>query len=1012
MQAWYPHNDEYVGEQLRREGRGDTWAHSRCAGVRCYDPERRCPNRVCVEVPEYRCADEACVGEAMYCARCIVAAHAQLPTHFIERWTGTHFERKRTGLKDLGLRVQLNHPPGVVCAFRRAGPGDFVLYDLTGVHEIAMDYCGCRPADGTPEGGEPMEERTQLLRSCWWPATLENPKTCATFGVLRLFHVLNCLGKLSAYDFLRGLEKCTNHDGLNRPPDRRKPFMLIMRQWREVKRMKRFKRGHDASGVRATGQGELALKCRACPQPGWNLPDNWDQIDPFYRFIYWLFLAEDANFRLSNRNVSSEALDPILGDGFGYFCKREGADGYKAHIEKHASEQEVSNCSGFQAMFMANTRRVKGLRTTGIGGVTCSRHNMWQGNGIGDLQVGERYCNMDFLLVSVLINFCLLCAVVSYDIACQFGNHFWERQSKFPAERRLTFPESYILWKVPNFHLAAHKPVCHAPFSFHFMWGAGMTHGEGVEQNWAFSNGAAASTRLMGPGSRQATLEDVFGFHNYDRVLAMHRVLPKRLAVSIKEGTKHKAAFDAFSKGLEEVRPEEVKQWKEEVLRWEMNPHPQSSQSKSPFESVQEVTLLRDIQLEIAKEEFMCTEDGVEVEREHSPGGFVTMGLQVEEVQRKLEVDVRSLKDPTAAQTLAFTKRRTALLKRIHRFRQVQGVYMPALRALLLDEQRQVYDGNGEQLPEATRLFMPSELNETIRGKACATGLPEIEARMREGEAMQALEAVRHGLRTRTMTNRYKLRNWTGQGMMTKGQGILRQINIKIHAAKLRYRYARAALLALRNHGAWEERLRILDDDDVRALNERALTDEEKAQNKHWAELGGAIVEGGVARAAALAAGEGSHTLSWIWYSAGNPSDENDSKLQEALRLEWCKAYARAKRFSEDVRLLREEMRRTITYGYTAAAGWEELARAELPGSEPMLTEGRRAYAAEHAATERATCALLEKNWAGILAKADVYLEGTAALDAEAIVTIEMDLGDELDPEEEEARLEGEEEEE
>jgi hypothetical protein len=128
---------------------------------------------------------------------------------------------------------------------------------------------------------------------------------------------------------------------------------------------------------------------------------------------------------------------------------------------------------------------------------------------------------MDFLLVSVLINFYLLCVVVSYDIICQFAIHFWDRQSQFPAQRRLTFPESYVLWKVPNFHLPAHKPVCHAPYSFHFMWGAGMTHGEGVEQNWAFSNGAAASTRLMGPGSRQATLEDVFGFHNYDRALAM-----------------------------------------------------------------------------------------------------------------------------------------------------------------------------------------------------------------------------------------------------------------------------------------------------------------------------------------------------------------------------------------------------------------------------------------------------------------------------------------------------------
>ncbi|KAJ7212395.1 hypothetical protein B0H12DRAFT_1033229 [Mycena haematopus] len=1009
MRAWYPHSDEYLAEQLRREGRGDTWVHARCASVRCNDPQRRCPNRACSEAAEYRCVDQACVGQAMFCASCIVAAHAQLPTHFIEHWTGTYFKRKRKGLKELGLRVQLNHPPGVVCAFRRSAPGDFVLYDLTGVHEIAVDYCGCRVEDGSDGGGEPLEERIQLLRACWWPATLTNPKTCATFAVLRLFQTLNCLGKLSAYDFLRGLEKCTNHDGLDKPPDRRKPFMDIVRQWRDVKRMKRFKRGHEAGGVRATPQGGLALKCRACPQPGWNLPDDWDQIEPMYRFIYWLFLAQDANFRLSNRNVSSEALDPILGDGFGYFAKREGEDGYKAHIAKHASEQEVSNCSGFQAMFMANTRRVKGLRTTGIGGVTCSRHNMWQGNGIGDLQVGERYCNMDFLLVSVLCGFYLLCVIVSYDIACQYARLFWERQKKFPSQKQLTFAPSCILWKVPNFHLPAHKPGCHAPFSFHFTWGAGMTHGEGVEQNWAFSNGAAASTRLMGPGSRQATLEDVFGYHNYDRVLAMHRVLPKRLAVSIKEGVKHQAAFEAFSKGLEESRPEEVKKWKEEVLRWEREPHPHESDLRSPFESVQEVTLLRDIQLQIAQEEFICTEDGVEIDREHSPGGFITMGLELEAVQRKLEVDMRSLRDPTPAQKLAFTKRRTALLKRIHAFRQVQGTYMPALRAMLADDQRQVYDGNGDQHPEATRLFMPSELSAHIRRGACATGLLEIEARMREGEAAQALEAVRHGLRTRTMTNRYKLRNYTGQGMMTKGQGILRHINIKIHEAKLQYRYARAALLVLRGHGAWEERLRVLGDDDVRALNERALTVEEKAQNEHWAELGGAFVEGGVARAGALAAGEGSHTLSWIWYTAGRPSDENDSKLLDALRLEWCKAYARAKRLSEDVRLLREEMRRTVAYGYTAAERWEALTEGELPGSDPELTEGRWAYAAEHAATERATCALLERNWAGILAKADTYLDGTAALDAESIVTIEMEFGDELEPEEEEARLEGDE---
>jgi hypothetical protein len=105
-------------------------------------------------------------------------------------------------------------------------------------------------------------------------------------------------------------------------------------------------------------------------------------------------------------------------------------------------------------------------------------------------------------------------------------------------------------------------------------------------------------------------------------------------------------------------------------------------------------------------------------------------------------------------------------------------------------------------------------------------------------------------------------------------------------------------------------------------------------------------------------------------------------------------------------------MRCTVVFGYTSAALWDELAEGELPDSEPELTEGRRAYTAEHADTERKMCRRLEEKWARILAKADQYLEGTVGLDAECVVTIELDEGDEMDPEEEEARLEGEEDEE
>lgn len=50
----------------------------------------------------------------------------------------------------------------------------------------------------------------------------------------------------------------------------------------------------------------------------------------------------------------------------------------------------MSSCSGFAAMFLANLKNVKGLRTSGVAGICCARHGLWRKNGMGDLQVGER----------------------------------------------------------------------------------------------------------------------------------------------------------------------------------------------------------------------------------------------------------------------------------------------------------------------------------------------------------------------------------------------------------------------------------------------------------------------------------------------------------------------------------------------------------------------------------------------------------------------------------------------
>ncbi|KAJ6470096.1 hypothetical protein C8R47DRAFT_989021, partial [Mycena vitilis] len=986
LKTWTPFKEEYLGACMELDGRGAEKNY------------RRCSTRDCQGVPLYRCAFQACTGRRMRCKECIVSTHAELPTHFIEKWTGACFVRTPTALRDLGLVIQLEHPAGVICPLGKAAAKDFVLYDTTGVHEIGVNFCGCI---GAPE------RRMQLIRVSWWPATVLSPNTCATFSALRLFQALNCGGKLSAFDFLKGLELITSNDGLEIVlipiKDRRKPFMHIVRQWREVKRLKRAARGYEKGGVASTEQGGLTLRCRACPQPGYNLPDGWESSPPWMQFLYFLFLAQDANFRLIGRNVSSEEADPIWGDGQGYFCNQAG---YKEHIAKHVNEEEISSCSGFQALFLANVKRLKGLRTTGVAGVTCSRHNMWRANGIGALQLGERYCNMDFVFLSSLLGFALLYIILSYDVACQYNKKFWERMLNLPDDMHLHLPPDNVWWKVPNFHLPPHKPPCHAPYSFHWMWGAGMTHGEGVEQNWAFSNGAAPSTKLMGPGSWHATLEDVFSFHNYDRQLAMHRVLPKRLAVNIKEGAKHQAALDSFTAALEVAHSAQVDEWRTWVKAWESKQH--RDPSLSPFDLKEEVTTMKDIQLAIAQEELIATDDGVAIEREDTPSTFIMMGLGIEETARQLEIDIKALPNPTTHQRLEIVKRRTSLLKSIAKFRKQQMVYMPVVRSFLSEEQKTVFDGNSDQQPECTRLFLPSDILEaTQRGKACAVGLADLEARLRHGEATEALESVRQGLRARTLTNRFKIRNFTGQGALTRGQKILRDINLAIHLAKIHYRYARNARLVLTGHGDWEDQLRVLKDEDVRALNERALTEEEKANRKAFEDMGN-VIEGGVAVASTLAPGEGSRTLSWIWYTVGATEVTEEGRLNEALRVEWCKAFARGSRYREEIRLLSEEMRRTIASGESEIVMWKQRTQIEEVGASDELVEGRWAYAAKRMIREERTCAALRVKWGPILAKARQYLDNNAAVD-QTLVSVELEPGDEMDREEEEARLEAEE---
>ena len=107
--------------------------------------------------------------------------------------------------------------------------------------------------------------------------------------------------------------------------------------------------------------------------------------------------------------------------------------------------------------------------------------------------------------------------------------------------------------------------------------------------------------------------------------------------------------------------------------------------------------------------------------------------------------------------------------------------------------------------------------------------------------------------------------------------------------------------------------------------------------------------------------GEGRRAVSWIWRvkgSTGNGQDEglNDGKsflveyimvlsFSTALHVEWAKAQARSLRWSEEVMLLKEEMRRVWKMLKWKASWWDDHQEG-WPGLDAAASEGVRAYVA------------------------------------------------------------------
>ncbi|KAJ7823928.1 hypothetical protein B0H13DRAFT_2375773 [Mycena leptocephala] len=841
--------DCYLLELLQREGCADA-SETQCPGCEGQNPT-------------YRCRE--CKGGELFCGDCCVRRHLANPLHIIEAWTGERFAR--TTLQAIGMIIQFGHPPGEYCANPTPGRKGFVVIHETSIQEVSVNFCGCE--NGSRAGAPDV----QLLRGGWYPASEERPQTCMTLEALRTFHMLNLQAKTTMYDFYQTLEKLTSNNG-QKPPNRYQVFIRIMREYRHLKMLKRRGRGHHRDGVAGTKPGELAVLCPACPRPGVNLPDEWEKASKEQRFIYVLFLAIDACFRMKRGLVSSELKDPGLGTGMAYMVE----DGpYRDYLLTVTEQKEISTCSGLAALDYANTKFSRGYSTTGVGMAVCARHEFIQPNGVGDLQKGERFANMDYIVASLLRHHDpLLRKVLSYDIVCQWWKKLMERLRELPELVRCFLILPMVAFVIPKLHIHAHTILCNTLYSLNLIPGSGQTDGEGIERPWANIGGIASSTRIMGPGARHDTVDDHWGHWNWQKLVSLPETLRRRLDRALEQQIVQMEALASFSA----QQQERADIWKTMVHDYE-----DDSSKKNPYEAVVTGGVNGEADpTAVQQEEEADAKKGVPAKHKVSPSTFMAECLEVEEEQRRVRVQAELKKAQSTAQQIDMGAMRTKLIRRLERLRKLQGTYTPA--SILALENR---DARADELPENEPLFLPSALSEAER----SAGLSDSAGSATQPASHQGailnykkLHARHQGANTRSRTIVNRNERWRrikGRWRRLKKEDI-RCMEDADDLARKEEKRKRAQLRRKR-------KLQELVDHGVEVSWENGEEEDEEEEGPERRK-----------------AGESRREVSWIWTAAGTSG--TDADLEDALRIEWCKAYARSRRWNEEVAMLREEFRR------------------------------------------------------------------------------------------------------
>ncbi|KAJ3560603.1 hypothetical protein NP233_g10727 [Leucocoprinus birnbaumii] len=266
--------------------------------------------------------------------------------------------------------------------------------------------------------------------------------------------------------------------------------------------------------------------------------------------------------------------------------------------------------------------------------------------------------------------------------------------------------------------------------------------------------------------------------------------------------------------------------------------------------------------------------------RAHKHGGtpiveFISLGIQIEDIQEKIR---NSTSESVEAD-------RSTLLALLHEWREDQHRLFPSLRPLPLIK---------EDCPEDVALHLPSSYSASERDQLGITDAAMVELRIRRACAFDALSSIRNEIFRSNREKKNKRNQPRSQKQNTRLQKEFREIE------EFKDLY----------HSIYTRMYKAL-----RALGDTDGTLQPLLKKDMWGKnMGGAHVTG-----------DSTREEPWFWW-VGKPDDVTEENwAMEWDRVHWMRERASIERLEEEVELIQEEFRRTITSFTKMAEVWTQL---------------------------------------------------------------------------------------